>query len=64
MSKCSKCKGTGKIKEKHFIVLNWPVAIIGFFFGPFAESRFITEKKPGWVEEVKVCPDCKGSGQA
>ena len=60
--KCARCKGTGNVKKKHFAVFNWPIAIIGFMLGPFFGEKVITEKQPGWVQEVKSCPDCKGSG--
>jgi len=63
MTKCGKCKGTGNVKAKHFEVLNWPIAVIGFIFGDKLYQETITEKRPGYVQETKVCPKCKGTGQ-
>ena len=62
-NKCPKCKGTGNIKKKHFTVLNWPIAVMGFIFGRHKYQEIITEKRPGYVEEVKACPICKGTGR-
>lgn len=56
--KCSKCKGVGNIKNKHFTILNFPVATIVTILGLLK----IIERRPGWVQEVKTCPKCKGTG--
>jgi len=63
MTTCKICKGTGITKKKHFTVLNWPIAVIGFIFGDKLYQETITEKRPGYVQETKVCPKCKGTGQ-
>ena len=61
--KCSKCKGTGNVKKRHFTVLNWPIAVIGFILGDKLFKETITEKRPGYVQEVKTCPKCNGTGK-
>lgn len=60
--KCRTCKGTGTIKTKKPVTLNWVTGIIGFIFGPFLVEHRITEKRPGFVQEVTTCPECKGAG--
>lgn len=61
--KCTKCRGTGNIKTKKPVILNWIVGTIGFIFGPFLVEQRITEKRPGYVQEVKTCPKCNGTGK-
>jgi len=61
--KCHICKGTGVVKKKHPVTLNWPVAVLGFIFGDKLYQRTLTEKRPGKIQETKTCPKCKGTGQ-
>lgn len=56
--KCNNCKGTGNVKKKHFTILNFPVATIVTILGLLK----IIERKPGWVQEVKSCFNCNGTG--
>lgn len=56
--KCYKCKGKGHVKKKHFVILNWPIAHILSFLGLLK----IVETKPGFVQEVKICSNCNGTG--
>lgn len=57
MGKCIKCNGKGFIKKKHFTVLHWPIFELLGFFGLIK----VTEKRPGFVQEVKTCSRCKGT---